>query len=146
MQPTENAIRIAARTFQDDLARLTDTLVEKVFREGAAQVGWPAYVSEDIAMMLRYSRSIYNLLFYLNADVRREGDCDWHTHYGVSALSLVRSLIDCLYNVTTILQNPKENGAAYRRSGIKPNFRTCRPFRHTVYIGEELALPNIPSP
>jgi hypothetical protein len=86
-------------------------------------------------MMLRYSRSIYNLLFYLNADVRREGDCDWHTHYGASAMSLVRSLIDCLYNVTMILQNPKANGAAYRKSGIKRTLNDLEADR-IAYLGQ----------
>jgi len=104
MQEASKAVRIDARTFQEDLSRLTDVMVDKVFREGVGQCGWPQFVSEDIAMMPRYSRSIYNLLFYLNADERRKEDLDWRVHYDVSAMSLVRALIDCLYNVTAILQ------------------------------------------
>jgi hypothetical protein len=34
-------------------------------------------------------------------------------------MSLVRSLIDSLYNVTAILESPAEKGAAYRRSGLR---------------------------
>jgi hypothetical protein len=34
-------------------------------------------------------------------------------------MSLVRSLIDCLYNVTAILENPTVKAAAYRRSGLR---------------------------
>lgn len=123
MQATANAIRVDARAFQEPLARLADTIVEKVFREGVAYGGWPSCVSEDISMMLRYSRSIYNLLFYLNADTRRREDHNWTVHYGVTAMSLVRSLIDCLYNVTAILQNPSVNGSDYRKSGLKKVLR-----------------------
>jgi hypothetical protein len=76
-------------------------------------------VSEDIATMLRYSRRVYNLVFYLNADERRRDDPNWSIQYGVSAMSLIRSLIDCLYNITSIFQNPAERGAAYRRSALR---------------------------
>ena len=112
-------VRVDAKSFQEPLAWLAETIFEKVFREGAKHAGLPQFAAEDIAMMLRYSRSIYNLLFYLNADERREGDFGWRMHYGVTAMSLVRSLIDCLYNVTAILENPAESGAAYRKSGLK---------------------------
>src|ERR1051326_1339683 len=69
--------------------------------------------------MVRYSVSIYRLLFYLNADVRRQTDTDWNERYGVTAMQLVRSLIDCLYNITRILNNPGELGPAYRKSGLR---------------------------
>ena len=74
-------------------------MVQKVFREGASHLSGPAYAGEDISMMLRYSLSIYHLLFYLNADERRNGDCYWRVSYGVTSLPLIRSLIDCLYNL-----------------------------------------------
>ncbi len=119
MQDTSKAVRVDAKTFQKPIARLADVMVEKAFREGAARCGWPACVSEDVPMMLRYSMSLYNLLFYLNADVTRANDTGWRVHYGVSALSLIRSLIDCLYNVTTILQSPADKGPGYRKSGLK---------------------------
>jgi hypothetical protein len=135
MQATETPIRINARTFQEPLARLADTMVEKVFREGFAFGGWPAHVSEDIAMMLRYSRSIYNLLFYLNADERRSDDYNWTVHYCVSAMSLVRSLIDCLYNVTAILQNPAVKGPEYRKSGLKKVLSDLEA-EHQAHLGD----------
>jgi hypothetical protein len=119
MSDTKSPVRVDAKSFQEPLARLAETIFEKVFREGVSSVGWPQFVSEDVAMMLRYSRSIYNLLFYLNADERRKNDLDWRVHYGVTAMSLVRSLIDCLYNVTAILEDPVGKGAAYRKSGLK---------------------------
>jgi hypothetical protein len=119
MADSKAPARVNAKTFQEPLAQLAETVFEKVFREGFSHVGWPKYVGEDISMLLRYSRSIYSLLFYLNADERRENDVGWRMHYGVTAMSLVRSLIDSLYNVTAILENPAENGAAYRRSGLR---------------------------
>jgi hypothetical protein len=119
MSDRKTPIRVEAKTFQEPLAWLAETMFEEVFREGVSRVGWPRYVSEDISMMIRYSRSIYNFLFYLNADERRENDLGWRMHYGVTAMSLVRSLIDCLYNVTAILEDPAERGADYRKSGIR---------------------------
>jgi hypothetical protein len=83
MSKTDTSARINAKSFQEPLAQLAETVFEKVFREGVSHVGWPQYVAEDIAMLLRYSRSIYNLLFYLNADERRENDTGWRMHYGV---------------------------------------------------------------
>lgn len=112
-------VRVDAKTFQEPLDKLCNTMVQKVFREGVSHVQWPQCVSEDIAMMLRYSVSVHNLQFYLNADVRREKESEWRMHYGVTAISLIRSLIDCLYNVTAILEDPATIGPKYRKCGIK---------------------------
>jgi hypothetical protein len=114
----DDRIGIDARTFQEPLDKLGETIVQKLMREGAAHISGRT-APADIAMMLRYSLSVYRLLLYLNADVRRRGDTDWNVRYGVTAMSLVRSMIDCLYNITLVLLNPVENGAAYRKSGLK---------------------------
>lgn len=135
MEDATSVVRVDASSFQHDLASLAQTTVEKVFREGVSQSGWPPFVSEDIATMLRYSRSVYNLMFYLNADERRRDDPNWSIQYGVSAISLIRSLIDCLYNVTAILQNPAERGAAYRRSGLRRVLNDLEDDRQT-YAGQ----------
>src|SRR5260370_35541373 len=119
MAETEEPIRVDAKTFQEPLRRLTEAMVQKVFREGGTQLSDPPYVAEDIAMMLRYSLSVYDLLFYLNADVRRNNDVDWSVRYGVTGMSLVRSLIDCLYNITSILENPAGKASEYRKSGLR---------------------------
>jgi hypothetical protein len=94
-------------------------MVQKVFREGGQHIAGPPYVGEDIATLIRYGASVYNLLNYLNADERRKEDCYWYVRYGVTGMSLVRSLIDCLYNVTAILENPPEKSPNYRKSGLK---------------------------
>jgi hypothetical protein len=118
MSEPKPPIRVDAHAFQEDLSWLAETMFQKVFREGRS-AGLPEFVAGDIALMVRYSRSIYMLLFYLNADARRENDEGWHIQYGVTAMSLVRSLIDCLYNVVAILENPAEKGAAYWKSGLR---------------------------
>src|SRR5579862_5766438 len=125
---------VKANTFQEPLAGLVETMVQKVFREGVAQTAWPSTVSDDISMMLRYSLSVYRVLFYLNADIRRKEDLDWQIEYGVSAMSLVRSLIDCFYNITAILQRPSKNGPAYRKSGLKKILNDLEEDRHK-YLG-----------
>src|ERR1035437_7625828 len=114
MSDTTAKVRVDAKSFQEPLAWLSETVFEKVFREGVSHVGWPQYVAEDIAMMLRYSRSIYNLLFYFNAGEHGEDYLSCRMHAVVTALSLVLGLIDCFYNITAILKNPAERGAAYR--------------------------------
>jgi hypothetical protein len=119
MPETVDMVRIDAKTFQEPLEKLGETLAQKLMREGSAYIGATATVCEDLAMMLRYSLSVYRLLLYLNAEVRRKSDTDWNVRYGATAMSLVRSLIDCLYNITSILQNPSEKGAEYRKSGLR---------------------------
>ena len=119
MPEPHQVIRIDAKTFQDALGELAATMVQKVFREGRDHIAGPAYAAEDIATLIRYGASVYNLLNYLNADERRKGDCYWYVRYGVTAMSLVRSLIDCLYNVVAILQDPAEKAPQYRKSGLK---------------------------
>ena len=86
---------------------------------GMKHLPGPGFIAEDIHMMIRQAIATYNLLFYLNADERREQDCYWNNNYGVVTAPLVRSMIDCLYNITLILENPAENGIAYHKSGIK---------------------------
>src|SRR5262249_5937936 len=39
--------------------------------------------------------------------------------YSVAALPVIRNMIDSLYNVTAILQNPSVNGPWFRKSGFK---------------------------
>jgi hypothetical protein len=112
-------IRIDAKAFQEPLGKLAATLVEMIFREGHQVIPGPHYVKEDLATLLRYAASVYNLLNYLNAEERRKGDCNWYVRYGVTAMSLVRSLIDCLYNTMAILDDPSEKGASYRKSGFR---------------------------
>ena len=106
-----------ARTFQKPLADLTDTIAYKVQRE-AVKLMKPSFVAVDIYVMLRLVLKVYELFFYLNADVRRQ-DPAWHIGYNAGILPLVRCMIDCLYNITALLENPGENGRYFRASGYR---------------------------
>jgi hypothetical protein len=55
----------------------------------------------------------------MNADERRQKDVDWRAAYSVVMLPLVRTMIDCLYNITAILKNPGVNGHLFRASGYR---------------------------
>jgi hypothetical protein len=108
---------IDARTFQKPLAELTETLALKVQREGIKLIN-PSFVAVDIYVMVRQVLKIYELFFYLNADIRRS-DPAWHIGYPAAILPLVRCMIDCLYNITTLLEDPVENGRHFRASGYR---------------------------
>lgn len=112
-------IRIDAKTFQEPLGRLAATMVHKVYLEGLQHIPGPEWAKDDIATLIRYAASVYDLLNYLNADERRKNDTEWYVRYGVTAMSLVRSLIDCLYNVIAILEHPPKRAVQYRKSGLR---------------------------
>jgi hypothetical protein len=79
----------------------------------------PKFVAVDLFVLARKAMWTYDLLFYLNADERRENDCNWRPAYSITALSLVRTMIDCLYNITAILQAPAQKGTLFRKSGYQ---------------------------
>src|SRR6266478_656154 len=108
--------RINAATFQEPLAKLAEVMAQKVRREGTKYLQAPDFVAEDLFIIVRQALATYHLLFYLNADERRGQDCYWNNQYDVVTAPLVRSMIDCLYNITAILEDP-ERGVAYRTSG-----------------------------
>ena len=112
-------VRIDAKTFQEPLWKVAETMAQKVKREGPARLGGPVHIADDIHVMVRHAMATYSLLNYLNADERRKDDCYWNNTYGVVSAPLVRTMIDCLYNITFILQDPATNGPWYRKSGLK---------------------------
>src|SRR5712692_11385400 len=108
-----------ARTFQHKLDELTTTIAFKVQREGYQQGLRPAFLVADLYFLLRQAQQTYNLFFFVNADKHRYEVPDWRPAYLAVMLPLVRTMIDCLYNVTTILQNPGPNGYLFRMSGYR---------------------------
>jgi hypothetical protein len=110
---------IDARTFQTQLNDLATTIAYKVQREAEKLGLKPAYVSADIYYILRQAQQTYNLFFFLNADDRRKNDTDWRVAYSAVTLPLIRTMIDCLYNITSILQDPIANGYLFRSSGYR---------------------------
>lgn len=111
-------VEIDARTFQKQLGELTNTISLKVEREGVKLLK-PNFAAIDIYMMLRQALRTYDLYFCLNADARRENDVDWRVGYSAAILPLIRCMIDCLYNITSILNNPGPRGYQFRESGFK---------------------------
>lgn len=70
-------------------------------------------------VLLRQMIYTYDLFFYLNADERVENDHSYRRAYSYVILPLVRNLIDCLYNITAILEAPAVKGAEFRKRGYK---------------------------
>jgi uncharacterized protein Usg len=112
-------IDIEPSEFQFPLAKLALTMSLKVEREGASLCSVPAYVAEDIGVLLRISNETMNLLFYINADERVKNDCTFKPIYTITSLPLVRNMIDHLYNITLILEDPINRGRQFRLSGLK---------------------------
>jgi len=106
--------RIDATTFQKPLKSLAETLAQKAKREAPVD----GIVREDLHLLVRQAMWTYDLLFYLNADERRETDCYWRDGYTIVTLPLVRNMIDCLFNISFILQDPGHNGVWFRESGF----------------------------
>src|SRR5438445_4753814 len=109
-------VHVDAGMFQMQLGRLAEVLAQKLKREATKHLG---YVALDLHVLVRYAIWTYNLLFYLNADERRETDTNWRDAYTIVTLPLVRNMIDCLFNVTLILQDPAVNGRSFRLGGFK---------------------------
>jgi len=108
-----------ASSFQKPLVQLAEVLAQKVKREAPKMLSAPEYVALDLHVLIRQAMHTYDLLFYLNADERRQTDCYWRNVYTIVTLPLIRNMIDCLYNITAILQEPSTNGSWFRKSGFK---------------------------
>lgn len=117
--PKDDLTRIDAATFQPQLLSLAETIALKLDREGERVLRVPNYVATDLFVLIRYSQQAFAFLSYLNADERRESDIYWREQYSILGLTAVRTLIDCLYNITTILDSPLLNGRRFRCSGLK---------------------------
>ena len=118
-----NEYHLDAATFQKPLVELAEVISQKVKREASKMYRAPEFVWTDLHVLIRHAMTTYNLLFYLNADERRETDCYWKNSYTIAALPLVRSMIDDLYNITTIVLDPGRSGTAFRKSGFKKVFQ-----------------------
>ena len=115
---TSGLVHLDGRAFQQQLADLANTLALKVQREGPKSIPVPVFLSADIFVLLRQSLHTYDLFFYLNADEKRHKEAGWRVAYGAVVLPLIRCMIDCLYNITAILDNPAR-AYDFRKSGYK---------------------------
>lgn len=123
MTHQDTLVRINFETIQQPLRGLAETMAQKMYREAPELLAAPPYVGPTMFMMIRQAMYTCNLLFYINADERRENDCNWNPAYTFISAPLIRSLIDCLYNVTLILENPSANGSAFCKSGFKKRLK-----------------------
>lgn len=117
-QSSPTPITIDAGTFQRQLEDLAITLTNKVEREGRKLVPKPPYLAIDVGILLRHCVYTYDLLFYQNSDERKQ-DTGWRQAYSFSVLSVIRSMIDALYNATALLDNPGANAYWFRASGYR---------------------------
>lgn len=115
----EGKVGIDASTFQQPLRELAETVAQKVHREANTKWNAPGYVSIDLFVMMRQAMHTCDLLYFINADDRRQNDSSWRPSYTFVTAPLVRSMIDILYNITLILQDPRFYGPAFRKSGFK---------------------------
>jgi hypothetical protein len=111
--------QLDASTFQKPLGQLAEVLAQKVKREAPKLLSAPKFVAVDLHVLIRQAMHTYDLLFYINADERRETDCYWRNVYTIVTLPLIRNMIDCFYNITAILQDPSANGSWFRKSGFR---------------------------
>jgi hypothetical protein len=118
MHDTDKLPDFDAGTYQKPLAQLAEVLAQKLRREAPSLLR-PPYAATDMHVLMRMAMRTYDLLHYINADDRRATDTDWRMPYSITTLSLVRNMIDCLYNITAILQDPSQNAPWYRKSGFK---------------------------
>jgi hypothetical protein len=110
-------VELRKKTFHSQLDELADTLCYKVQREGSKKLPKPAFVIPDIYMLMRQAQQSYGLFIYMNSDEHRTKDPDWRIAYSIAILPILRCMIDCLYNVTAILQNSGPKGYQFRESG-----------------------------
>jgi hypothetical protein len=115
----EGLPEIDAGAFQQPLSKLAEVMAQKVKREANAKMSAPPYVCHDLFALTRKAMRTYDLIFYLHADERREGDCYWRKVYSIESYPLIRGMIDVLFNITLILQAPGVNGKRFRLCGFK---------------------------
>lgn len=116
-----NIVTIDASTYQQLIARLSETMAQKVLREGHKQIAAPATFHPDIFISIRQAQNTYNFLHWVHSDdLRTSGG--WKDPYTVACEPLIRNLMDNLYNITLLLQDPYTRGRQFRASGIRKGF------------------------
>jgi hypothetical protein len=116
-----NIVMIDASTYQKLIARLSETMAQKVLREGRKQINAPATFHPDIFISIRQAQNTYNFLHWAHSDDVR-GAVGWRDEYTVACEPLIRNLIDNLYTITLLLQDPFTRGRQFRASGARKSF------------------------
>jgi hypothetical protein len=111
-------VMIDASTYQEGLASIAEVIAEKVKREGIKHLHGPADFQGDIFISIRQAKNTYNFLYWVHSDELRASS-GWRDDYIFASAPLVRSLIDNLYNIALLLQDPPRNGRQFRASGLR---------------------------
>ncbi len=111
-------VNIDASTYQHQISKLAETFAQKVKREGQNQLLGPDGFHGDIFISLRQARTTYDFLYWVHSDELRS-HYGWRDNYTFASAPLVRTLIDNLFNVTLLLQDPATNGVRFRVSGLR---------------------------
>jgi len=116
-----NIVMIDASTYQQLIACLSETMALKVEREGQKQIAAPATIHLDIFLSIRQAQNTYNFLHWVHSDELRASG-GWRDSHTVACEPLVRNMIDNLYTITLLLQDPHRRGRQFRASGIRKGF------------------------
>jgi len=109
---------VDASTFQRPIEELAITLTHKVEREGIIRLPSPNYVVTDLGVIMRQAVHTYNLFYFLNSE-EITASTGYRQGYSFAALPLIRTMIDCLYNTTVLLEDPSKRGPSFRKSGYR---------------------------
>ena len=118
---SSDMVIIDASTYQHLIGRLSETMAQKVLREGNKQILGPPTFHPDIFISIRQAQNTYNFLHWVHSDVMRAA-VGWRDTYTVACQPLVRSLMDNLYTITLLLRDPYARGRQFRASGIRKSF------------------------
>lgn len=121
MAPAKIA-HIDASTFQKQIGELAETMAQMVSREGNQCISAPGYTYADWFILIRQARYTYDFLYYLHADEMRKRAVGWRQEYTFVCAPLVRQMIDDLYNITMLLEDPWLYGPLFRKSGYRKAF------------------------
>jgi len=122
METSPGRWSVDASSFQEPTLSLIESLANKVHREGpklGLEPAPPIYFFADLFVTLRQCREIAMLLCFINADEGQTEGFDRTKGYALQALQLVRALIDRLYNVCSLLEEPTSRAPRFRASGYK---------------------------
>jgi hypothetical protein len=118
--------RIDLGTFQDQLFKLAENIAQKLLREAPQRLQNPPYAAEDLFVLLRQAIVTLKLIWYLHVDERRKDDVDWRKEYTFAVTPVVRTMIDDLYNVTRILEDPQKQAVIFRRYGFQQAYKALK--------------------
>lgn len=104
-------------SFMTDIDKLAVALANLVEREGHKAYGSHP-ITAHITMILRHVTATFALLRFVNNDETRDFSGTYRLAYSFVVLPLVRTMIDGLYNITAMLDDPAR-AFLFQKSGYK---------------------------